>query len=144
MVRAVELTLGVPIPGIEPSSQMQSNNVTSALIAAANDKTSPSDIFTSEVRSALLDAIPVIVKMGSDFFAGSLHDFKSETANSQREPLVTRWVAVSSIEDNNNNSDLPHSFMDINWQFNSPANPADAAIGPQAYDDHLYYGYVPR
>ena len=69
---------------------MQSNNVTSALIAAANDKTSPSDIFTSEVRSALLDAIPVIVKMGSDFFAGSLHDFKSETANGQRESLVTR------------------------------------------------------
>ncbi|KAK7031540.1 glycoside hydrolase family 5 protein [Favolaschia claudopus] len=30
-------------------------------------------------------------------------------------------------------------FMDINWQFNNPANPADAAIGPQGYDNHLYY-----
>lgn len=29
--------------------------------------------------------------------------------------------------------------MDINWQYNSPPNPAEAAIGPQAYDNHLYY-----
>lgn len=32
--------------------------------------------------------------------------------------------------------------MDITWQYNNPANPADAAIGPQAYDTHLYYSYV--
>ena len=32
--------------------------------------------------------------------------------------------------------------MDINWQFNNPANPADAAVGPQGYDNHLYYRYV--
>lgn len=32
--------------------------------------------------------------------------------------------------------------MDINWQHHNPANPADAARGPQAYDDHLYYAYV--
>ncbi|KAJ7230653.1 glycoside hydrolase family 5 protein [Mycena pura] len=31
------------------------------------------------------------------------------------------------------------NFMDINWQFNNPANPADAQIGPQGYDNHLYY-----
>jgi hypothetical protein len=31
------------------------------------------------------------------------------------------------------------SFMDINWQYNDPPNPADAAIGPQGYDNHLYY-----
>ena len=29
--------------------------------------------------------------------------------------------------------------MDITWQYNNPPNPADAADGPQAYDDHLYY-----
>ncbi|KAJ7173673.1 glycoside hydrolase family 5 protein [Mycena filopes] len=31
------------------------------------------------------------------------------------------------------------NFMDVNWQFNDPPNPADAAIGPQGYDNHLYY-----
>jgi len=32
--------------------------------------------------------------------------------------------------------------MDILWQHNNPANPSDAAIGPQAYDHHLYYRLV--
>ncbi|KAF7370984.1 Glycoside hydrolase [Mycena sanguinolenta] len=36
---------------------------------------------------------------------------------------------------------LVTSFMDINWQYNNPANPADAAIGPQGYDNHLYYSF---
>ena len=31
--------------------------------------------------------------------------------------------------------------MDINWQYNNPANPADAKIGPQGYDNHLYYSF---
>ena len=35
-----------------------------------------------------------------------------------------------------------YSFMDMNWQYNNPANPADAAMGPQVYDNHLYYSYV--
>ena len=34
--------------------------------------------------------------------------------------------------------------MDINWQWgDSRANPADAAMGPQLYDNHLYYASVP-
>jgi hypothetical protein len=33
--------------------------------------------------------------------------------------------------------------MDILWQYNDPPNPSDAAIGPQAYDHHLYYRLVP-
>ena len=32
--------------------------------------------------------------------------------------------------------------MDILWQSDNPANPADAAIGPQSYDHHLYYKFV--
>lgn len=29
--------------------------------------------------------------------------------------------------------------MDINWQYDNPPNPEDAALGPQGYDNHLYY-----
>ncbi|KAH9166732.1 family 5 hypothetical beta glucosidase from glycoside dehydrogenase [Lactarius sanguifluus] len=36
---------------------------------------------------------------------------------------------------------LTTNFMDILWQYNNPANPADAAIGPQSYDHHLYYSF---
>ena len=32
--------------------------------------------------------------------------------------------------------------MDILWQYNNPANPADVALGPQSYDHHLYYKLV--
>jgi hypothetical protein len=32
--------------------------------------------------------------------------------------------------------------MDVNWQYNNPANPAAAANGPQLYDNHLYYKYA--
>ena len=32
--------------------------------------------------------------------------------------------------------------MDILWQYNNPPNPSAAAIGPQAYDHHLYYRLV--
>jgi len=31
--------------------------------------------------------------------------------------------------------------MDVNWQFNNPPNPTNAAIGNQVYDNHLYYAY---
>ncbi|KAG8678470.1 hypothetical protein FRC09_019812 [Ceratobasidium sp. 395] len=31
--------------------------------------------------------------------------------------------------------------MNKDWQHNNPANPADAAIGPQLYDAHLYFSF---
>jgi len=31
------------------------------------------------------------------------------------------------------------NFMDVNWQNDNPPNPSAAAIGPQGYDNHLYY-----
>ncbi|KAL5513348.1 hypothetical protein ACEPAH_3747 [Sanghuangporus vaninii] len=40
-----------------------------------------------------------------------------------------------------NKTPLTSVFMDIGWQWNNPSNPADAAIGRQAYDNHLYYAY---
>ena len=41
-----------------------------------------------------------------------------------------------------NRKDIFFSIMDILWQYNNPPNPSDAAIGPQAYDHHLYYRLV--
>ncbi|KAG8759621.1 hypothetical protein FRC12_009716 [Ceratobasidium sp. 428] len=36
---------------------------------------------------------------------------------------------------------LTTTFMNKDWQYNNPPNPADAAIGPQAYDAHLYFSF---
>ncbi|QRV95252.1 Cellulase (glycosyl hydrolase family 5 protein) [Ceratobasidium sp. AG-Ba] len=36
---------------------------------------------------------------------------------------------------------LSTSFMNKDWQYNNPPNPADVAIGPQVYDAHLYFSF---
>ncbi|KDN33673.1 hypothetical protein RSAG8_13236, partial [Rhizoctonia solani AG-8 WAC10335] len=36
---------------------------------------------------------------------------------------------------------LMTSFQNRDWQYNNPPNPADAAIGPQLYDAHLYFSF---
>ncbi|KAG9097098.1 hypothetical protein FS749_007077 [Ceratobasidium sp. UAMH 11750] len=36
---------------------------------------------------------------------------------------------------------LMTTFMNKDWQHNNPANPADAADGPQLYDAHLYFSF---
>ncbi|KAJ7500884.1 glycoside hydrolase family 5 protein [Mycena galericulata] len=33
------------------------------------------------------------------------------------------------------------NFMDVDWQYNNPPNPSNASIGPQGYDNHLYYSF---
>ncbi|KAJ6485722.1 glycoside hydrolase family 5 protein [Mycena sanguinolenta] len=68
-----------------------------------------SSVFTAEVLSVLLDAAPILVELGV-----------IPALSHKRTQLIT-------------------NFMDVNWQFNDPPNPADAANGPQGYDNHLYY-----
>ncbi|TCD68028.1 hypothetical protein EIP91_011639 [Steccherinum ochraceum] len=116
-VRATELALGISVPEAKLSLNVDASvNFTSAIDAAAS--TSGNNIFTSEVKAALKAAIPILVEVSNQLGMG----FDLEASLHSREPLVT-------------------TFMDINWQFNSPANPADAAIGPQGYDNHLYYSF---
>ncbi|KAH9479277.1 Glucan endo-1,6-beta-glucosidase B [Psilocybe cubensis] len=116
VVRAVELALGIPVQGIPPFSGFSSAvNVASSLSSVAK----LSSIFNSEVQQVLRDAAPILVQVSTqlrlDITLATLSSLLSK-----RRSLVT-------------------SFMDINWQHNTPANPADAAIGPQGYDNHLYY-----
>lgn len=81
---------------------------------------------TLEVRSAILASIPLLSKMEFQF------------DNAHREPLIT----MSVIQPNLENYLTRSRFMDINWQNTNPPNPADAKIGPQVYDNHLYYRCV--
>ncbi|THH28373.1 hypothetical protein EUX98_g5821 [Antrodiella citrinella] len=115
-VRAVELALGIPVPGAKLSADIATSNFTEAISIAANSSTG--DIFTPDVKAALLDAASILVEVSLQLEMGS----DLSTLLHSKEPLVT-------------------SFMDINWQFNNPANPAAAAIGPQGYDNHLYYSF---
>ncbi|KAF8184464.1 glycoside hydrolase family 5 protein [Pholiota molesta] len=118
-VRAVELALGIPVPGINSPSFDSAGNATAALSGVST----LASIFNSEVRQVLHDAIPVLAQVAKqldlnmEFAHGGLASILKA-----RQPLVT-------------------TFMDVNWQYNNPSNPAAAAIGPQGYDNHLYYSF---
>ncbi|KAI0766145.1 glycoside hydrolase family 5 protein [Trametes elegans] len=120
VIRAVELILGIPVPGLKLDVQTHTSNFTSALSTAAG----ASRIFNDAVKSALLEAVPILVELGWELAIPTIFNFNMAAAplRNSREPLVT-------------------SFMDVNWQYNNPSNPADAQIGPQGYDNHLYYSF---
>jgi len=116
VIRAVETVLGIQCTStINIGFNVGiSTNITSALASVAS-----STSLDSEVASVIRDSIPVLLQVVNkysdfQFFAGW---------NSQgRTPLTT-------------------SFMDVGWQYDNPPNPADAADGPQGYDNHLYYSF---
>ncbi|EIW75234.1 glycoside hydrolase family 5 protein [Coniophora puteana RWD-64-598 SS2] len=115
-VRAVELVLGITIPDFSSLNVgMSSSNFTAALGSAAG-----ASVLNPAVQAALTDAVPIILEIAAEF--GMQSAFTSEGFQSQRSALTT-------------------NFMDINWQYDNPPNPANAAIGPQGYDNHLYYSY---
>ncbi|KAG1747935.1 glycoside hydrolase family 5 protein [Suillus paluster] len=117
-IRAVELTLGIPVPSSSLSFSLSvsvSNNFTAAL-----NVTSTATIFSPEVQLALADAVPILLEIGVQCGLQSIFE---------ASPF---WKPRTSLVAN---------FMDVNWQYNNPANPADVAIGPQAYDNHLYYSF---
>jgi len=116
-VRAVELVLGIDVPFMTLDvSASVSNNFTAALSAACS-----STIFTPEVQSALADAVPILLEIGVQYELQTILE-ESSFRKQSNSPLMT-------------------NFMDMNWQYNNNSNPADAADGPQAYDNHLYYSF---
>lgn len=115
VIRAVEFVLGMKSPLSLNVTIGTSANFTSALFSICD-----SEALEVEVTSALRDSVPVLLKMAAEYGESSIF---AGWPKDDSAPLLTT------------------GFMDINWQYNDPANPADAAIGPQVYDNHLYYVY---
>ncbi|TFK80755.1 glycoside hydrolase family 5 protein [Polyporus arcularius HHB13444] len=114
-IRAVEFILGIgdAVFDLGTDANVSSTNVTAAISASVGS----SKTMSSDVKNALLSSIPILVDLAQQL------DFRLDFALSRkRQPLVA-------------------NFMDVNWQFNDPPNPADAAIGPMGYDNHLYYSF---
>ena len=81
-VRAVELTLGIPIPGMSLNISMSSTNFTAALSDACS-----SPLFNAQVAAAIEDAIPIILDIAFECELGSV--FTSSPFKSDRSSLVT-------------------------------------------------------
>lgn len=83
-VRAVELVLGVSIPGLTLDMSIATNNVSEALLEVANAST----IFNSEVLAALKDAAPMLLEVAGQLAAPVIMDVSS-VSGAQRNALVT-------------------------------------------------------
>lgn len=121
VVRAVEFALGVPVNGTTPLSNFSSSrNATMSLMMASTTQRGRLD---TEVLHVLAEIVPILTQVARQLDLNLDLDQKDlRRSVSTREPLVT-------------------NFMDVSWQYNNPPNPADAAIGPQSYDNHLYYSW---
>ncbi|KAF7329150.1 Glycoside hydrolase [Mycena kentingensis (nom. inval.)] len=118
-VRAVEVLLGLGLPDSAPAELSASISISvsdSLKVKAKGDFSAllkgikdMANIFTPEIRSVLIDAFPILVEM-----------------NAIQPPFNCEHIITN--------------FMDVSWQWgDAVANPDEAAIGPQAYDNHLYY-----
>ncbi|KZT39279.1 family 5 hypothetical beta glucosidase from glycoside dehydrogenase [Sistotremastrum suecicum HHB10207 ss-3] len=118
VVRSVELLLGITVAGEahgDLSDVSTSHNIN---LNTTLSRVSQLSSLNAEVQSALQVALPVLQEMAADYGMGSIFTFSAPS----RDPLVT-------------------NFMDVNWQYHNPSNPSSAAMGPQAYDNHLYYSF---
>ncbi|GLB41592.1 putative glycosyl hydrolase 5 (cellulase A) family protein [Lyophyllum shimeji] len=116
VVRAVECLLGLPVPSLNLTGKSEPTvNVTASLRLAWQLP----PLFSPEVRSAILDAVPILLGIALEL---GLKEILGPCPRVTQEPLIT-------------------TFMDIHWQHNDPPNPADAAIGPQIYENHIYYSF---
>ena len=88
VVRAVELVLGIPVPGVQLSSKITTGNFTAAITAAASTDTS--DIFSDEVKAALREAAPILLQMAIELAIPTIFNFQSGSVHNQREPLTTK------------------------------------------------------
>ncbi|KZV79972.1 glycoside hydrolase family 5 protein [Exidia glandulosa HHB12029] len=113
-VRSIEQSIGVFVSGQKlPSGVASSLTVSNTILAIAN---SPKANISTSVRNALKKAQPMLVTL---IYANGARVTK---VGSTRKPLFT-------------------NFMEYYWQNSGQANPADAASGPQTYDQHLYYNF---
>lgn len=89
IVRAIELILGVPVPGLELPTNLTSTNYTLVISTILN--TTTNDIFTPEIKSVLQDSVPILVQLGTDIGIFTIFDFSQTiTPLHSRDALVTK------------------------------------------------------
>jgi len=116
IVRAMEWLIGVDVQGcstLEGSPSMTNLNERLAE-ARTRDKLG---LLTPPVVDALNQSFPMLCSIAQEL------DWTVDFTTCQERSMITT------------------NFMDILWQYNNPSNPSEAAIGPQAYDHHLYYSF---
>ncbi|KAF8695642.1 Cellulase (glycosyl hydrolase family 5), partial [Rhizoctonia solani] len=94
-------------------------------------------------RGAMGASGPVVVKRSEDvedLDTRVAHGSSFERHNSRKRLHHGRGISAT-LGKNVGRTCLMTSFQNMGWQYNNPPNPADAAIGPQLYDAHLYFSF---
>ncbi|KEP48133.1 glycoside hydrolase family 5 protein [Rhizoctonia solani 123E] len=68
------------------------------------------------------------------------HGSSLEHTNARRRIHHERGISAT-LDKSVSRTCVMTSFPNMDWQYNNPPNPADAAIGPQVYDAHLYFAF---
>lgn len=84
-VRAVELTLGIPVPGLTLDTKVTTTNFTEALGQVANTST----IFNANVKQALAEAAPMLVELAIQLAVPALLDTSLASGVASRTTLLT-------------------------------------------------------
>ncbi|CAE6429665.1 unnamed protein product [Rhizoctonia solani] len=72
---------------------------------------------------------------------GPLHANRSRPAEHLYSRVHHERRLTTTLNKGASRTCLMTTFMNKDWQYNNPPNPADAAIGPQLYDAHLYFSF---
>ncbi|EUC58893.1 glycoside hydrolase family 5 protein [Rhizoctonia solani AG-3 Rhs1AP] len=120
VVRAVEYALGIKCPDVDYtklfSNSSHSNALDLGFLKVANHVVDP-------VVDDALKAVAVSVR-------DICRDLGIKISPNLR--TIVRIECLLACLDR---------FPNKDWQYNNPPNPADAAIGPQVYDAHLYFSF---
>ncbi|KAI0731003.1 glycoside hydrolase superfamily [Earliella scabrosa] len=118
-IRAMEAVLRIGGPVLDLHLDIDLKLSLSNVTAAISTTVQASRLLNLEVKAALLASVSILLEL------------------SQKLKFKLNFTPPTSQQ-----KELVANFMDVNWQWNNPdANPADAAIGPMAYDNHLYYSF---
>ncbi|KAG8728369.1 hypothetical protein FRC11_011204, partial [Ceratobasidium sp. 423] len=74
-------------------------------------------------------------KDGHVLYGLGLEGYGAHRRHHHKRGVSTRLAGVAD------RTCLMTTFMNKDWQYNNPPNPADAANGPQLYDAHLYFSF---
>ncbi|CEL59109.1 Glucan endo-1,6-beta-glucosidase B OS=Emericella nidulans (strain FGSC A4 / ATCC 38163 / CBS 112,46 / NRRL 194 / M139) GN=exgB PE=2 SV=1 [Rhizoctonia solani AG-1 IB] len=94
-------------------------------------------------RGAMSASGPVVIKRSepAEHLDSRVPHGSSFERHSSRRRLHHERGISATLSKGVGRSCLMTSFQNRDWQYNNPPNPADAAIGPQLYDAHLYFAY---
>jgi hypothetical protein len=104
------------------------------------DNTHASGVLTDDIAlPAFVSALPIIAKLSKQYNISPTNSFDWNNILGSGVPSIGSLRKF--LGEGRQRQCLSTQFMNRDWQWNNPSNPADYALGPQIYDNHLYFNF---